>query len=94
MWSSECFRVPSGVVVEVFATTPHYSPCHTDPETGFRTVCVLPQGTNTEKPDFVPKMLEDTWMAARNKWLLAHPDSEEANDGAYVGLTGINIDMS
>ena len=30
---------------------------------------------------------------ARNKWLIAHPDSAEAADGAQVGITGDNIDI-
>ena len=33
-------------------------------------------------------------MTARNKWLLAHPDSSEAASGAYIGLTGENIDIA
>ena len=37
---------------------------------------------------------EDTWMTARNKWLLAHPDSSEAKSGAHIGLTGKNIDST
>ena len=53
----------------------------------------LPQGTNTEKPDFVPQNREDTLMTARNKWLLAHPESTEAAGGAVVGLKGLNIDI-
>ena len=37
---------------------------------------------------------EDTWLTARNKWLLAHPESTEAKSGAHIGLTGKNIDIS
>ena len=37
---------------------------------------------------------DDARLWACNKWLLAHPDSAEAAQGAYVGLTGINIDIS
>ena len=33
-------------------------------------------------------------MTARNKWLLAHPDSDEAKNGAHIGLTGENIDLA
>ena len=54
----------------------------------------LPKVTNTEKPNFQPKNTEDTWMTARNKWLLAHAESSEAAGGAYVGLTGENIDIA
>jgi len=30
---------------------------------------------------------------AKNKWLLAHPDSPEAQEGAYVGLNGENLQL-
>lgn len=59
------FRVPAGVLVEVYATTLHYAP----------------QG-------------EEAYLTACNKWLLPHPDSDEARNGAKVGLTGINIDIA
>ena len=87
-------RVPAGVLVEVYATTLHYAPCHTDPAKGFRVLVALPAGTNTEKPDIRPLTEEDKLLRACNKWLLAHPDSAEAADGAYVGLTGENIDIA
>ena len=87
------FRVPKGVPVEVYATTLHYAPCHTCPSCGFRVAVVLPKGTNTEKPAFEPVCEDDRWMTARNKWLLAHPESAEANDGAHIGLCGQNIDI-
>ena len=90
----KAFRVPAGVLVEVYATTLHYAPCHTDPAKGFRVLVALPAGTNTEKPDIRPLTEEDKLLRACNKWLLAHPDSAEAADGAYVGLTGENIDIT
>jgi hypothetical protein len=89
----KAFRVPAGVPVEVWATTLHYAPCHTCPQCGFRVAVVLPKGTNTEKPAFEPKCEEDSWMTARNKWLLAHPESNEAKKGAHIGLRGENIDI-
>ena len=89
----KAFRVPKGVPVEVYATTLHFAPCHTCPHCGFRVAVVLPKGTNTDKPLFTPKSEEDTWMTARNKWLLAHPDSKEAKNGAHIGLRGENIDI-
>ena len=30
-------------------------------------------------------------MTARNKWLLAQPDSSEAKTGAHIGLTGSDV---
>ena len=90
----KAFRVPAGVPVEVWATTLHYAPCHTDPAAGFRVAVVLPRGTNTDKPAFEAKCDEDTWMTARNKWLLAHPESAEAKGGAHIGLKGVNVDIA
>lgn len=90
----KAFWVPAGVMVECFATTLHYAPCHTDAKKGFRVLVALPQGTNTDKPVFEPKNWEDRLLRARNKWLLAHPESTEAAEGAYVGLTGENIDIA
>ena len=88
----KAFRVPAGTAVEVYGTTLHYAPCQTT-EAGFRVAVVLPKGTNTETPVFEAKSEEDTWLTARNKWLLAHPDSSEAKTGAHIGLTGKNIDI-
>ena len=88
------FRVPAGTAVELFATTLHYAPCHIDSKTGYKVACVLPRDTNTEMPDIVRKNIEDQMLRARNKWLLAHPQSTEAAEGAYIGLEGENVDIS
>ena len=90
----KAFRAPAGVLIEVFATALHYAPCHCDPNKGFRVMVALPMGTNTEKPDITPKSPEDKLLWARNKWLLAHPDSSEAKQGAHIGLSGENIDIA
>ena len=87
----KAFRVPAGVLVEVYATTLHYAPCHTDSAKGFRVLVALPKGTNTDKPEIKNNGGDDALLWACNKWLLAHPDSAEAKAGAYVGLTGENI---
>ena len=89
----KAFRVPAGAAVEVYATTLHYAPCHTRAEDGFRVAVALPLGTNTEKPAITPGNDEDKMLWARNKWLLAHPDSKEAKKGAHIGLRGENIDI-
>ena len=90
----KAFRAEKGQIVEVYATSLHYAPCNADKEAGFRVVIVLPKGTNLDKPQIECKNLEDTWLFAANKWLLAHPDASEAGNGAYVGLTGENIDIA
>ena len=90
----KAFRVPAKVLVEVYATTFHYAPCHTDPTKGFRVLVALPKNTNTDyRPAAGPNRLDST-LWARNKWLLAHADSSEAAQGAYVGLVGENIDIA
>lgn len=90
----KAFRAPGGVLVEVYAETLHYAPCSPKTGEGFQVLIVLPKGTNTEKPSFEPKNREDTLLTARNKWLLAHPDSDEAKGGAVIGLKGVNLDIA
>ena len=90
----KAFKAPGGVPVEVYATTLHYAPCHVNETEGFRVAVVLPRGTSTAAPGAKPLNEEDTWLTARNKWLLAHPDSSEAKNGAHIGLKGVNIDIS
>lgn len=89
----KAFLVPAGVLVEVYATTLHYAPCHVDAEKGFRVLVALPMGTNTDRPDMPNLTPEDKYLTAKNKWLLPHPDSSEAQAGAVVGLKGENIDL-
>ncbi len=90
----KAFRAPAGAPVEVYATTLHYAPCSATRDGSFRVAIVLPWGSNFDKPVFTPKCAEDTWMTARNKWLLAHPDTNEAKNGAHIGLRGENIDIA
>lgn len=88
------FYVPAGTLVEVYATSLHYAPCHVDATEGFRVAVVLPRGTNTEKPELTDLPGESRRLWARNKWLLAHPDTAEAQAGAQVGLRGENTDIA
>lgn len=90
----KAFRVPAGVLVEVYATSLHYAPCHADPAKGFQVLIALPWLTNTQRPDITVKTQEDEIMTARNKWLLAHPESSEAKNGAKIGLCGENINIA
>lgn len=90
----KAFRVPAGVLVEVYATSLHYAPCHCDAQKGFRVMVALPWGTNTARPAMENKTAEDAMLTACNKWLLAHAESDEAKGGAKVGLTGDNPDIA
>lgn len=88
---AEAFLVPAGTVVEVYGTTLHYAPCHVHEE-GFKCVVALPKGTNTdiEKSQMIS---EDRLLFARNKWLIAHPESGLEQDGAFIGLKGENLTL-
>ena len=88
------FRVPAGVLVEIYATTLHYAPCHTNEAEGFRVLVALPRGTNTARPALRGVSAEDTYLTACNKWLLAHPESAEAKSGAVAALRGENLDVA
>ncbi len=90
----KAFRVPAGVMVEVYATTLHYAPCHTDPEKGFQVLVALPLNTNTDYRPAGGANVRDAQLWARNKWLIAHPESDEARQGAFVGLIGENTDIA
>lgn len=87
----EGFFVPAGTVIEVYATTLHYAPCHTDTsESGFRCVVILPKGTNTDLEPMEKKTKEDQLLFAKNKWLIGHPEGG-LPENAFIGLTGENL---
>ena len=90
----KAFRVPAGVLVEVYATTLHYAPCSAAKGAGFRVLVALPKGTNGPRPDIQVLNREDPMLWACNKWLLAHPESSEAAQGAPAVLRGENIDIA
>lgn len=86
----KAFLAPKGAVVQIYETTLHYAPCNGPDKEGFRVAIVLPLGTNLDKPRIDVYNEEDQLLWARNKWLLAHPDSSEAKSGAVAGITGNN----
>lgn len=86
------FLVPAGTAVLLYETSLHYSPARKNG--GFRVAIGLPKGTNTEKPEIKIRNTEDKLLWARNKWLIAHKDTNEASEGAYVGLEGPNVDIA
>ena len=90
----KAFKAPAGVLVECYATTLHYAPCSAKAGQGFRVLIGLPLNTNTDyRPEGGANVM-DSMLWARNKWLIAHPESSEAGQGAYVGLVGENIDIA
>lgn len=88
----EAFLVPAGTMIEVYATTLHYAPCHVE-EGGFRCVVVLPRGTNTDlEPLGKTRSKEDRLLFAKNKWLIGHEEGGLSED-AYIGITGENLSI-
>ena len=88
------FYLPSETMVEIYPLVLHFAPCRVKPE-GFDCLVVLTRGTNTplERVDAAAPGEEGLlWM--RNKWLLCHPDSPQAQKGAFVGITGENLTLS
>ena len=88
------YKCPAGVLVEVYATTLHYTPCSAKKGDGFKVIVVLPKGTNLAKPEITVKNDEDSILWAANKWLLAHADSAESAQGAKVLIKGVNTDIA
>ena len=88
----ECFLVPAGTAVELYATTLHYAPCGVDGRE-FRCGVVLPRLTN--EPLVAAKTTdgEDRLLFAVNKWLIAHKESGLEADGAWIGLRGKNLSL-
>ena len=85
----EAYLLPAGTAVELYATTLHYAPCSAGQEEGFRCVIVLPKDTNAELPGSADAAGEDRLIAAKNKWLIAHPKA--GIEGAFCGLQGENV---
>lgn len=86
----EAFLVPAGTVIEVYATTLHYAPCHVE-EGGFRCVVILPKDTNTDlEPGKDMANGEDRLLFARNKWLIGHKEGGLPSQ-AYIGILGENL---
>ncbi len=91
----KAFKAPANTAVELYSTTLHYAPCSAAREQGFKVAVVLPMGTNGKlNADFRAVNQEDKTLWAVNKWLLAHPESVEAKQGAAVLLDGENIDIA
>ncbi|KHD38711.1 hypothetical protein NL50_04235 [Clostridium acetobutylicum] len=88
----KAFKVPAGTAIEVYATTLHYAPCNVN-EGGFRCVVVLPRDTNLPLEKEYKKTGEDALLFAKNKWLIAHKDTNLDKEGAFIGLIGKNISI-
>lgn len=85
----EAFSVPPARRSSSTGTTLHYAPCSARAGEGFRALIALLRFTN-----FPLAAGGDPSLAAVNKWVLAHPDSPEAKQGAHIGLSGEIVDIA
>lgn len=84
----ETFYVKKGQIVELYATTLHYTPCKVD-EDGFITLVILLKGTNT-----VIEGSNNILLTKKNKYFITHKSQEnKVKDGAFPGLIGDIIEL-
>ena len=87
------FYLPPETLVEVFPGVLHFAPCRIQ-DAGFNCLVVLEKGVNVDLPRVntaAPGDEKLLWM--RGKWMLCHPDSPQAKNGAYVGIRGENLSL-
>ena len=82
------FLLKKGEAILVYDGTLHYTPCKYTKD-GYKCLVVLEEGTNypLDEPSNDPLLL------MKNKWLICHKDSDEAKQGAFIGITGENIEI-
>lgn len=87
------FYLPPFVPVEIYPLVMHFAPCRISDE-GFRCLVVLEKGTN-EALDRVDTSAsgEEKLLWMRNKWMTCHPDSPQAEKGAFQGIHGENLTL-
>ncbi len=92
--SVKAFYVKKHTFVEIYPLTLHYAPVSKDSSSLFRVLVSLPLGTNEEiEKEDLGESLDEKCLFMKDKWLLAHRDSAEAKNGAYIGIEGKNIDL-
>ncbi len=86
--------LPPEVPVEIYPRVLHFAPCRVI-EDGFNCLVVLTLGTNAPLGKAPDSSLpgEDGLLWMQNKWLLCHHDSPQAQNGAFTGITGCNIEL-
>ena len=87
------FYLPPRTAMEIHPRVLHFAPCRVSKD-GFRCLVVLPKGTNaplecidTSAPG------EEALLWMTNKWMTCHPESPQAQKGAFVGIEGENLQV-
>jgi hypothetical protein len=92
----EALYLAEGDAFEMWPTTMHFCPCHTTKKNpGFKTIVLLPEGTNYEVKGMTALPSgEGRLMWRRNEWQMVHPENTKGvAQGNYPGLTGENYDL-
>lgn len=87
------FYLPPETLVEIHPRVLHFAPCRIRDD-GFNCLVVLERGTNAPLDHVdtsAPGEAGLLWM--QNKWLICHPDSPQAQKGAFIGITGKNLTL-
>lgn len=74
----EAFYVPAGTACELYGTTLHFAPCRLS-DSGFKSIIVLPKGTNEPLPPRNPNECSPASPSANPSSALSAAAGEEAN---------------
>ena len=87
------FYLPKNVFIEIDPLVLHFAPCRL-PDSPFKCLVALTKHTNEpiERPS-ADSEGEARLLFMRNKWLVFHPDSPQAANGAFVGIEDENITL-
>lgn len=90
----QAFYIPKETLVELDGTTMHFAPCKIS-ERGFKTLVVLPKGTNEDFSENQLAAIQSKTLFKVSKWLLAHPENEILiGRGGYPALKGENLKLN
>lgn len=92
----EAFFVPANTCVELYSSTLHFSPLAVTSQP-VRQAVVQQRFTNTPFTNEHPKpqctIKGDEMLLERNKWVIVHPEAADMLNGAFIGLTGENLQI-
>jgi len=85
------FYLRPDTAVEIYPRVFHFAPCRVSDE-GFNCLVVLEKGVNSPlAPEHAELRGEGRFLWMRGKWMICHPDSPQAEMGAFQGISGENI---
>ncbi len=85
------FYLRPDTAVEIYPRVLHFAPCRISGD-GFNCLVVLEKGVNAPLVcDHMEPAGEDRLLWMRGKWMICHPDSPQAEKGAFQGISGENI---